>query len=382
MGKPREPEHADAEHPQTIRAVAEVFDALIGTENLLGILHGLEGYPDKIGRDIDVMVAPNDAESVYGHIRRTLEQSGWEVGVHKMAIGVDQVFARQRDPDGKSHWLEFDLIHRHPFCWMGQEIVPTSFSGGDLIHENGWPVYPWGWFAKNLLIQALAGNEKKFRTNSTEFQKHTPYFPHVRAKARELGFEGVTELLISEQDSAPFSQLRNRARKHVVLRACHPTYWARDLQSLPPWFKKTLKLHFPDLGCAPKVHVVCKSANRASDLLDLLQEYFKVGFPFTSVILKKGRSLRHSGTSVFCRAWELQTEGKAYQIRDSSRIVLRIETWDSIEAVPTDDDSRITPGDFVHIVKDTDLNAEARTLGEAISDAFLANLTAPTETAA
>jgi hypothetical protein len=374
MGSTTESQNPGSNNPLAIRVIAEVFDELVRKDCQFCILHGLENYPDRIGRDIDIMVVPSEVNTIFEHVRRILERGGWEVGVHTMTIGVNQVFARQRDSEGKSYWLEIDLIHQHPFCWMGQEIVPTTFAKSDVVNENGWPVYPWGWFAKNILIQALAGNEEKFRANSKEFQKHPTFIPRVRAKSDELGFTGVTELLVTETTSTPFIQIRNRARKHMVLRGCLPVNWIRDLRSLTPWFKKTLKLHFPNRGCAPKVHLVCLPAFRIEDLLDLLLEYFNVSFPFTSVTLKQGRILPSAGKTFIARAGQLRTDGMAYQLRDSSRIVLRIETWGSIKEVPHDMDSRITPGDFVHEVKSTDLIAEVKTLGEAVSDAFLTNL--------
>ena len=142
--------HADS----SVAAITAILEKFNEQKLLVGVLHGLEDFPFALGRDIDLLVHPDDFRRVHNIVYESLQSLGWEVQSHVLNIGIEQVFGKIVR-SGRSSFIEIDLIHSHPFRWRGHEMLDCRFGEADLLPEEFFSTHPWGWFCKNILIQTF-----------------------------------------------------------------------------------------------------------------------------------------------------------------------------------------------------------------------------------
>lgn len=367
MGSPGATEQV----PVAVEVIRSFFTALKAAGVTFGVLHGLEGFPQRHGRDIDIYVNPGDSERALETVMDLFRSAGWDAGAHRMAIGLDQVFVRGRDGEGRELWLEFDLIHRHPLCWAGQELVPAGLAAGDLADDAGQPYYAWGWFAKNLMIQLLAGKERKFTGNMKELAGKRGFLPAIRERAASMGLGAAVESIATCADPAgEFRGLRRRVQRQVLLRMLNLSQWPALARGVMPWVKRTWRLHFPKRGCVPKVHVWGGGGADPDAFAAALGKRISEVFPFPAVTVRAGRRVDRGSGGGLARWLDLRRGGWNRQLRDSSWLMLQIETW---QAEPDPGDA-VTAGDFHFQAGRRELECALDEAVQAVGDAFLSNL--------
>ncbi len=115
-----------------------------------GVAHGLEAYPQRLGRDIDVMIERPDLSRAVELCRTILAEDGWSVVEPPNVWRARWVFAVRRDDA-----VEIDLI---PALTWGPVALCTG--RGALGHRKGpFEISLSGAFAKCVLIRLLGGVE-------------------------------------------------------------------------------------------------------------------------------------------------------------------------------------------------------------------------------
>ena len=350
-----------------------VLDHLVARGCLFGVLHGAENLPGECGRDVDLFVAPNEVERINREITSVLADGGWEVGTSYKEIGIDQVFAF-REVDGKRLWLEFDIIHDHPFCWRGQTLVPIGLEREDLGEDHGYPCYVWGWFAKNLLMQLVAGNEEKFRGNLVEYREKDGFEEKVRERAAEQGLELAISRILNVEAEYDFMSLRDGCRRDLMRSLLHPKRLWSSMLSCVPWAIRTYRLYFPKAGCAPVVHLVGESESEVRKVAESLSERIQDSYPFPNIRMERGvrgksptRWFPFRMRAVICGGWERDK-------RDSNWLTLIIFWWVGSKDDAVSTGEKVTPGDLVIRDVGAPEGEDVKSIFERVKPAFMMNL--------
>jgi hypothetical protein len=136
-----------------LEAVAERWNR----EGLVyAVAHGIELYPDQIGRDLDVVARPEQSVRMLDVAQDVLERRGLVV-FRPPRLWGERIIAAALDP-------EPDLLEIHVvgaiswgFAYLTGDPAPT-------IRVGPFSVDPWILFAKRILLPALAGDIAKIRT--------------------------------------------------------------------------------------------------------------------------------------------------------------------------------------------------------------------------
>lgn len=113
-----------------------------------GIAHGLEGYPKRLGRDIDVFVRKEDLKKAKSLALKILSDN-FEVIItpERDVWPRTAIFAFGENGD-----LEIDLITK--LIWGPITLIDNV---NPIAIINGFKIDPWAYFVKNVLIKVLGG---------------------------------------------------------------------------------------------------------------------------------------------------------------------------------------------------------------------------------
>lgn len=109
-------------------------------------LHGLEGYPDELGRDIDILVAEEDSPRMIASAVEILENAGWRVA------RPPDIWGRRVLGFGEGEALELHTVTR--VDWRELDLVVTP---RPTEMEGPFPVDPWASLVKQVVLPAFAG---------------------------------------------------------------------------------------------------------------------------------------------------------------------------------------------------------------------------------
>lgn len=369
-----------AEGNESIEALKAILQAVREAGLRMGALHGLEEFPESHGRDIDLIVHPQDHPACRSAVCEVLSGSGWAVKCHHLHIGIDQLFAR-RVTGGHSLYLELDLIYGHPFRWRGHEMLDCRVSREDLIEEAAFPVHPWGWFCKNVLIQLLAGNDGKVGRNLADLSDRKHYFPHIRSAAASKRYGEAAELILAftddlnenkEVDPDAVRRLRSAVTGAVQNRKKSPQHWPEYGLGMVKAVWRKLLLTFPRDRGAPHIHVAGDDIPRLEGFLETFQREQASRLPFPTIKLMHLKAAQ-TGVKAWANYWlkersrsagleALITYGASETLPYRADLVVRLDGGKLARNLPGSS-SASQEGD-----------AGTALLAEWVGDAFMANL--------
>jgi len=197
--------------PEKLRVLTG--EALAESYNRAGIkyvlINGLYGYPSGIGRDLDILVRPEDVPSIIGKCEEIGKQVGWDrLLVRWSPYGTWQLFLIRKDPERLS-WLEVDPMLKDTMvlgaaCLLG-EWGKTSDLRVDYC-RGPFPVSKVGHYVKSQLRPVLYGDLARFKgkyaLEAVEDKDIVRYLQSLLGKgmadryckATNTGVEGVTSL--------------------------------------------------------------------------------------------------------------------------------------------------------------------------------------------
>jgi hypothetical protein len=249
------------------------------------VAHGIEHYPSKLGRDIDIAVPSKGIPAALGVIASAAKRASWHiVALQKRVLGHYRLFLRSLSGHDQ---LEVDLL---PNLSWGPLVIFESVSASE---RNGpFLVDPWISFAKRVLLQVLAGNFRRFVNRRDELVFHSG---ERNAAVHNLsGLLGPTLVarFIEAVDMQEVARLRAlgpslRLRIGVATLTCNPLgglkglgYWA-----VTQWQNSALS------PCViPIVHITGLEEEFVEDFLHRLEVRVKNILPITTI---HGRLLRH-----------------------------------------------------------------------------------------
>jgi hypothetical protein len=248
------------------------------------VMHGLEGYPKALGRDLDILMHRADAEIGLSHAATTLKDLGWNTLVCPPRLWGRRLVALRENEVGTLDYLELHTIRS--LRWAGLRLVdegeqPTG-------HVGPFPVSAWATFAKTVVTPMLTGDTARFGPTYLEnlSQSGAAKRPIVARLApllgRRLG-EDLVEAVIAV-DVEALRRLSEHARKaalqHMVR---HPM---ATVQVVPALLRQKLGRFVSRTGLSVEISV---PAGVAADEL-LRQIEVEVGRVFPRVTISRSRS--------------------------------------------------------------------------------------------
>jgi hypothetical protein len=195
--------------------VLDVLEAVVDRWNRssvnYAVANGLEGYPERLGRDIDVVVDRRHLRGASAAVCSVFEQHGWRVVVLNYREVVQHIGIGR---DGNA-CLFIDLFPglRWGPVWLVKQ--PAEAAGVD-----GFRVDPWTSFVKRILLHVLVAPAAKFSGRPDRL--------HLSAQERSaasirlpllLGAELADRLraAVEQQDVVELEALRPRLRKALIV---------------------------------------------------------------------------------------------------------------------------------------------------------------------
>ncbi len=174
-------------------------------------MHGAEGFPNQVGRDLDLLVDSREHHSQALQIAKKLDSEGWRTTIIKRPWGVTQIIASRLLESGITIAFETDLVARQVWCGIPLAVGPPQAS--ELLEiEQGMQIALWGGFVKALLIQCLAGNWSKMRARRQEWALDSVQESIVRPRLSRLAGPNAANTFLAALKSADESKLATATR--------------------------------------------------------------------------------------------------------------------------------------------------------------------------
>jgi hypothetical protein len=119
------------------------------------VAHGIDGYPEQVGRDLDVLIARRDIARGMDAAQRVLEESGANVGRPPRLWG-ERVIALLDGPT--PDMLEVHAVRA--FTWNGSILADSPVPSERI---GPFAIDPWVSFVKRIIMPLLAGASDRFR---------------------------------------------------------------------------------------------------------------------------------------------------------------------------------------------------------------------------
>lgn len=167
--------------PSELAKKTELLAAVAQSWNEAGIIyavaHGADDFPTSIGRDLDVLVQPNQIDLALQLTEAVFRKRAWRVAYPRSIWGKRVVGVASDETRGmlEVHTLPYlswrnVILARHP--------VPTAWIGA-------FKVDPWVSFAKRVVVPLLAHNVKRFAVpgefsaTDQELRAASEHLPHL-----------------------------------------------------------------------------------------------------------------------------------------------------------------------------------------------------------
>jgi hypothetical protein len=175
------------------------------------VAHGVEGYPEHVGRDLDVVVTRRHIRRLVDLAQEVLANEGLSVARPSRLWG-ERVVAGQFDPKP-------DLLEIHAVEAITWRFACLSTEPSPSMRIGPFAVDPWARFAKRILLPALAG---EFPKVLKELQRYPLQQAEAAAASAQLPplvgahLAGKFHRAVQESDEAAIRTLIPQIRRAVT----------------------------------------------------------------------------------------------------------------------------------------------------------------------
>lgn len=138
-----------------VQIAAELVEAWNGLGVRYVVVHGFDGYPTTIGRDLDILVREEDSPILLSAAHQIFEREGW------IAIEPPDMWGKRIVAFSGQEALEIHTITR--LSW--REIDLVSHPNPARLWKGIFPVDPWASYAKQILMPGFHGDLMKVSSN-------------------------------------------------------------------------------------------------------------------------------------------------------------------------------------------------------------------------
>jgi hypothetical protein len=263
-------------------AIRSVIQAWHETKSAFVVCGGVDAEGKLHGRDVDIFTDKNNASRLSQVAEERLAAMGY-LTWRRQTVSALLIFFRKKE-DAAASFFEIDFIHS--LQWALTVFVRGASSLGDvrILHEI--PISPWASFAKNFLIQLLAGNQNKiaaklrdselWRANSPETSRHLSFF-----FGDSLGNE--LQKAVLDRDLPRLWHLAPALRKACLARTLRPGSWLSSLSAAARWLRQSWHRRFGGRPLVPILAVVGPDGAGKSSVLAAVTAKLPEHFPFWGV---------------------------------------------------------------------------------------------------
>ena len=199
------------------------------------VANGLDGYPQRLGRDLDVVVEPLHLQAASAAVRSTLERGGWRVVVRRRTELVQHVAV---SPDRRD-CLIIDLFPglRWGPVHLVQRPVPT-------FDVDGVRIDPWASFVKRILLHVLVAPRRKFSGCPDRLRFSEAERSAVLSRLPPLAGAALADRLLATaaaQDVPGLEALRGPLRRALIVSSARRAP-AATLRTAVRWARARLSL--------------------------------------------------------------------------------------------------------------------------------------------
>ena len=253
----------------------QIAEAIAKTWNQQGIVysvvHGIEDYPHKVGRDLDVLIHEADVDRALEIVLRVCKEHGW---IH---VRPPDLWGKRLVLFGKDLWR--DALEIHTFTklsWRGVVLVdrpvPTQSRGPFLID-------PWAYFVKHFLMPLFGGNLHRIRRPDWDEE----YARFVEQNVLEIMGERLGESFLNmlrTLDAQSLQASLRRIKLAVMYRALRKTPLSFMAGFCKAMWKKWIQVFYP---CGPVIALVGDTGFISSTIDNIKKGDISV---FTDVVIR------------------------------------------------------------------------------------------------
>lgn len=286
------------------------------------ITHGAEGYPDKVGRDFDILLPARYHDEAVDLVKETAAGLGWDSCLLPLRWAGAPIFLWKLDRD-TLYFFEMHFIDR--IDWSGCILADGSEPHSASVKVNGLSIATWPSFAKRILTQILAGCWHRVEDRPDDFLIQPDEAACLESSMTRLFGQqtGIRLLaLIRNGDFDEVKKLAPKCRFHLILRAMLP---GTGVGLSASWFTGKIARTFGGSPWLPPCLFVIgdRSSNESVD--DLLAQITPhLGFGKCLILRQPDNK---TGSPGFLKRWQVHVSRSLFHL-----VVVQIEpTMDGLE---------------------------------------------------
>jgi len=253
------------------------------------ILHGAEGFPEKVGRDLDIILPKKYHNEAAKMVLEAAKDQGWNGLILPIAwAGCPVVMWGYSE--GVFCCFEMHFIDK--LIWAG--LVLADGNNPEINNSNGLKHHVWGGFAKRVMIQILSGSWKRFEEKPEEFVIGEHEKNSVTSKLGELLGSKLANDLVAAIINKEVGEIAKKAKRYriaPILRTCIKLKWSNGSFR---WLADKFCMKFIRPRWELPIILLSSSDDRKSDAVELVNECNRIsGFPSPLVL-----DLRSEGENI------------------------------------------------------------------------------------
>ena len=245
-----------------ISVFERVAKQLNGDALLYSVVHGIDEYPRSVGRDLDLLMLPEQIGPAIEAVRGVLEEMGLSVVEPPPLWGRRLVAA---DASGRGGMVEVHI--QADLHWRNVRVAQRPRPSH---HQGPFPIDPWNAWSKRVLLTILSADSRRIRERGPRLK--FGQFERDAARARlpgQLGRTLANRLITSldDEDLESVITMAPKCRRAAMMRSLA----IRPFASLA-WPIRALKrrLSLPFSVCAPVIALVGPDGVGKSTILERL----------------------------------------------------------------------------------------------------------------
>ena len=273
------------------------------------ITHGAEGFPNRVGRDFDILLPERFHSEAVALIKQVSGESGWSSCLVPLRWAGAPVFLWKLEGE-ELHSFEMHFIDR--IDWAGCILAGSDDTGGSHQRIDGLSHATWPGFAKRVLTQILAGCWQRIEERPDDFTIKAHEAPHLPDQMTRLFGRKAGLHLIELIQCRDLPEIKRRSRSYrcqLLRRAFTP---GSGVSLSPRWLSGKFARSFGIAPWRPPILVVIVPAeSRITDSEFLEDVVGHLGFAKARILTPTFPS---SLKRRMCERWQLHIHRSLFRL--------------------------------------------------------------------